>query len=80
MKMLTVENIRSLARAWKDIASDAEAAPTGTMLRAINVLLKRETSYRKLLREIRPHMDALAVTDDDPTYRNLLHRIDRCLQ
>jgi hypothetical protein len=31
-----LKNIRALAKNWKEIASDEEAAPTGSMLRAIN--------------------------------------------
>jgi hypothetical protein len=68
--------IRRLAQNWRDIASDKEAAPTGTMLRAINVLLQRVANAQRLLRDIRPHLHALSVTDDDPEFKTLLKRLD----
>lgn len=34
-----IENIRRQAKAWSEIASDEEAAPTGSMLAAVNSLL-----------------------------------------
>lgn len=75
-KPIPLARIRELAKSWREIASDTEAAPTGTMLRAINQLLREIELHRALLDDLRPHVDALSVTDNDPEYKTLLNRVD----
>lgn len=66
-----LKQIRALAKNWADIASDEEAAPTGSMLKVINELLAALASVPaapKGLREIREHLaehlDTIDADDD----------------
>jgi hypothetical protein len=50
------------------------------MARAIPETLQKLRDLKKLLRDLRPHLSALAATDDDPEFKKLLKRVDKELK
>lgn len=74
-----IRELEYLARAWAEIADDEEVAPMGTMHKAVLELLAHVKAHRKLLRRIRPWLDMVAATDDDPEPKLLLQILNTVL-
>lgn len=64
-----LRELEVLAKRWAEIASEGEAAPTGSMLRTINRLLTTVKHQRTFLRQVRDWLDTVRLNPNQDGHR-----------
>lgn len=70
--------IKSKIKAWRALSEDND--PIGTMCDVMDEMATAILLRTSVLKTVRPHIDTLSRTDNDPEYRLALARIDAVLR